>query len=783
MQDADVGESLASLLLGMSVAIGLLSGGAFDSRTQVIMLLCIAGFSLFKFRGVGLGNPSLWILVALLSVLGLAFAPAGLLPETLRASGLRSLLGTSASQTFSLQPWLSWDGWTQWLGFGVVGVLLLVRPVSEAERLFRARVLVGVVVAVAALGIAKKWVGFEPPWVVWLGDSGLKLFPNRNPFSTVLAVAGIAAMSCTHADLRRSRGSWWIWVAALVVLLAAIILNYSRGGIVLFFAGAGVWVVFLASSVSRGRNTGIMASFILLLLTLFFIFGGDVLLRFQGGSFSLPQDDWRVRLWSDAWSMIREAPWFGVGLGNFQALFPSYRSASVSQHVILHPESSLLLFGAESGLVGLGILVVGIAVLLYQIFPPGGVHQRSVRIAGVLSALMALAHVAFDVPGHTPAAVWSVLAFASLAAPSTEYQDKKTASARGGLCVIFALLVLAVGARCLFWVGQWQGVEQLRSIHAQAESHNASKRFHEAAQAADSGLRIAPLHWKLLYQRGMAGVFSREESSEVARYFRIAKEVETNLISIRWLEGVAWSRVGQWTRTLAAWREIFWVKGSWDHMVHIGLPGPTPEDYVRDMWNLTPQRYRGEIKNSVQSYPRAEIALLKRLPHDEFRQELEQLLERDPELASYPQNEKASLFSLWYERGDKERLIDSIKRNAEWLAVGWKWVAAWMAQQGDYQSAYAFILNRRSNTPWPQRDPSGLDADREAFLTRTDDMKVALNYALVLVASNRVSEAANVLPVIRRLGSPPSYFPWLEAHIWACQGKWQSAWDKIWPLI
>src|SRR5258708_24250439 len=94
------------------------------------------------------------------------------------------------------------------------------------------------------------------------------------------------------------------------------------------------------------------------------------------------------------------SPWCGVGLGNFRALFPLYRSASINQQSVWHPESDWLWLAAESGWLAVG-LALGLAVaVLRGAFPLTQGSRRHLRAAALAAGIAALLHSTFDVPGH-----------------------------------------------------------------------------------------------------------------------------------------------------------------------------------------------------------------------------------------------------------------------------------------------------------------------------------------------------------------------------------------------
>ncbi len=147
------------------------------------------------------------------------------------------------------------------------------------------------------------------------------------------------------------------WVCLLGVYTAALAVNRSRAGPVLFAAMTLAWLLAATPPRKRKPETIVAgAAVALLLATVFLLTGRAVMARLAGSGVM----DFRLKIYSDALRMIRDSPWTGTGLGSFNAIFPLYRNASVLQERVLHPESDWLWLAAEAGLPG----VVAVAGLL-----------------------------------------------------------------------------------------------------------------------------------------------------------------------------------------------------------------------------------------------------------------------------------------------------------------------------------------------------------------------------------------------------------------------------------
>jgi O-antigen ligase len=243
------------------------------------------------------------------------------------------------------------------------------------------------------------WTGFGP-------------FPNRNHTAALLAMGALAGAGCL---VRAARRKYWLQLGVAVFLEIAIIIalleSKSRGGLLGFGCGA---VLFGALAISKLRSRSAVAGAVaggLLGATLILSFGSKVLSRFESpGDGNIP-NNLRWQIWQDAIRVWHDAPLWGHGLGTFAAIFPFYQTVQAPEQVILHPESSWLLWLDELGAIPVAI---GAALLLYFIARniigavqagDRGFFIRAGAFAGVFGLLC---HGLWDVPAHR----WGTAAFA-----------------------------------------------------------------------------------------------------------------------------------------------------------------------------------------------------------------------------------------------------------------------------------------------------------------------------------------------------------------------------------
>ena len=196
-----------------------------------------------------------------------------------------------------------------------------------------------------------------------------------------------------------------------VFLIAAIILNLSRAGIAIVVGGSALWIAVVALRQRSSARIALGFSFVLLLLTAILLLGGQTLERFnfhQPGGTGLTAD-FRWKIFHDAFDMIRASPWCGVGLGNFESIFATFRHESLTQTRALHPESDWIWLWAELGWPALVVTILGAILLIRHVLPlQEGTNQRF-RLAALLGSVIFAIHGIVDVSAHRVGTAYAAL--------------------------------------------------------------------------------------------------------------------------------------------------------------------------------------------------------------------------------------------------------------------------------------------------------------------------------------------------------------------------------------
>ncbi|MGH7931729.1 MAG: O-antigen ligase family protein [Candidatus Binataceae bacterium] len=347
-------------------------------------------------------------------------------------------------RSLSIAPAATWAGLIEAVACAALFFLVLTYPFGatedrEAEARFCRTMVLGVLAiafGVAFIGLAQRlaWNGrilgvFVPrdwgaPQLGNLRASGPFVDPDHfaNYLAMVLPLALAGAMFRLPLVRKERRDDLRLACGAIVLLLAAaIVLSLSRGGWIA--AAFGVWLVIaLSLKYARERapkfvrrlrirvlpiSLGVVAVVIAAVL---FIIGPaareNVSTRI-GGTISEGVDlSYRPAIWSDSLGMIRDFPLTGVGLGCWPEIFNHYLRPPWSPFFYREAENDYIQYFAETGLVGLALLIWFIYVAAgklrrgAQALTP----QRWPLYAGLMAGLAVMVlHESVEFSLHTPA--------------------------------------------------------------------------------------------------------------------------------------------------------------------------------------------------------------------------------------------------------------------------------------------------------------------------------------------------------------------------------------------
>lgn len=233
------------------------------------------------------------------------------------------------------------------------------------------------------------------------------------------------------ADGRRQR-ELIVRLCMFFVCLTAMFLTVSRGGALFsLFAMAVVVVLFFRRDLPRSKGLIILiAGAGALALVLLQFLGGQVEGRIDAQGLA---DAGRAAAFRSSWQIIADHPWFGTGLGTFEAIFPAYRSSDISIVGIWDKAHSTPLELA----IELGIpmtLVIGSAWLVALLVLVHGTRRSRretvVPLAALGVCLIALLHTSIDFSMQVPAFAIIVFALTGIGLAQSVHTEQKITDRR-----------------------------------------------------------------------------------------------------------------------------------------------------------------------------------------------------------------------------------------------------------------------------------------------------------------------------------------------------------------
>ncbi len=711
--------------------------------------------------------------VALIALALVAFLPARWFPFPDWRSVLERL-GARLPATVSAQPWLTFQSTLHFLLGLAWSYYLLAADWTLAARKkawsFIALLIVGLAGAITVANFLQVRIPF------WPHTPEFGFFPNRNHTSNVLGIGGILVYALALDGFARRQRHWWIWIVALSLICWALILDYSRAGIILVVAGMVAWHLFWLITSGNKRRPLIASVGILLLLVVVFAWnGGQTMMRFiNEESNPLSASNMRFAIYRDAVDLSARAPLTGIGLPNFRYVFSTAQTHSIGEDVAAHPESDWLWAAVELGWLAPLLIAVLFVWWLSRCFPFEPGTYRLLRFAAMVCGCGFALHAFFDVPGHHIGAILPTLLLAG-----TALHPNQPFKLSGVVSILFRLtgIVLLFGAVFSFLSIAGSAnfptdvtVERWQKEIARALDQN---EYETASKMASRALGIAPLEWNIYYQRAVAevGLHSR---SPAKRDFAIARYLLPQWPDLWWKEGATWALAGEIDEAFQSWARM---------LRHFPQQAP---DLYRDIY--------GSIKDEPEVVDRWRLlgrdnkkcllVFFQNAGPVEFRVELDRVLADDPELKAFDATEKLTLFEAWFHSGDKLELAEALRERAHWRAIGWKQLARVYADYGDYENACATVREFASIplVPDPPARVTVADLELQVRLHPTD-VDAAAALCLALAKEDRIDQALARLQALHGVKGFPDYLRNLEAKLWEGKAEWGKAWNALSPFV
>src|SRR5437773_7901811 len=262
---------IANATVALLPVLACFLGGTTQKWEEGLVIMLLALCLLVRPPRFSLGPLTNLVLLILFVLGAVAFLPARWFFQPEWRAAFINDFGIELPSTFSPQPWItlsylvSFAAGLRWL-YVVSTQDLELREVRFQLRLFSCGIAL-----LAAICIALYLAHTTLPF--WNNEQNFGPFPNRNQTGDLFGLTAIMILACGQDDLRKGRKRWIVWILALVLIVATIILDSSRSGIVILVAGSVFWLGAFAFQQRSPSRLALGVSFLLLLLTALLLFG------------------------------------------------------------------------------------------------------------------------------------------------------------------------------------------------------------------------------------------------------------------------------------------------------------------------------------------------------------------------------------------------------------------------------------------------------------------------------------------------------------------------------
>jgi len=258
-------------------------------------------------------------------------------------------------------------------------------------------------------------------------------YVNRNHFAGfVELILPLALVPLALGRVRRER--WPVVSLFAVVLIGALFLSVSRGGIVSF--GVELAVLALVMIQRRTMRNQLFAGASVLLLALLMVSWlgvGQLLQRFSSFQSLEVTAGKRASMRHDTWQIFLHNPVVGTGLGTLQIVYPPYESLYDGK-IVNHTHNDYLEALAETGILGglccawfLGVLLSESLRRLRQI---NNSFAGALQLSGLVACSGFLVHGLVDFNLHIPSNAFLFFLMAHLATSELEPAGPPSAAHR-----------------------------------------------------------------------------------------------------------------------------------------------------------------------------------------------------------------------------------------------------------------------------------------------------------------------------------------------------------------
>ncbi len=739
-----------------------------------LVLICFASRRKLPMTAmIGLAGAMLAPLLSFLPAAWLSQAPAW--RKTLELDW-----GVELSKTLTPQAAVTLEAWgffsicCIWLGW------CLTRGFSDHQRraMIHTLTIGGILLCLLSIMEGSKLISIS--WwprnqIAW--GHGFGPFANRNHISSLAAITSVLCASAAYDAHRRKSRLWILFVLGFFAPVTCIFMNSSRAGLVLLCLGMTAWFGTIAMRRGFFKKLAVSSSLIFIIATLLVMSGGNISKRLtEEGIADFASGQGRSSIYVECLKMSLDSPWTGIGLGNFDAVFPQFSGLYEPVNRFLHPESDLLWLLAEGGLLP---LLPSLLLLLWIFMSTGpwfgkkkkrksGMQDRRLRNAAAIVFTLGVIHGLGDVPNHGLGYALFMALLAGIAIrprrlPQAAAAPQRIAFRVGGLAA------LALGSA---WAAISMGHAVLPGTSAAEELRTRAIKLMDSGSPSgalplmDQAISMKPMDFRFYFERARIRLRLGQPLNDALTDFSRSRMLEPHFARYCYTEGVVWLDYNP-SFALIAWRELLrrWPGSNYWAMLEHAKQHP---ELREPLWTLaTTVSLKMEYLTRFNSREDLDMCL-------------RSLLTQQPDLEGLEATQRESLFNLWYQHGDQAALISALETNRKWRDDGWRILAEHYARNSDFQRACQTVV---PYLPSVTRTAPGTSSDipalERALLYNPTDARRGIDLFQAQKNQGDIDGALRTLEKVAAIPNAPSYIRQEIAALYIMKQDFRRAWEHL----
>src|SRR6266480_8030203 len=239
-KNATITRWIVNAIIALLPVLACFLGGATQKWEEGLVITLLALCLLVRPPRFSLGALTNLVLLTLFILAAVAFLPARWFFRPEWRAAFVNDFGIQLPSTLTPQPWItlsylvSFAAGLSWL------YVVSTQDLELREARLQLRLFTSGIALLAAISIA--FYLAHTTLAFWHNERNFGPFPNRNQTGDLFGLTAIMILAWGQDDLRKRRKRWIVWILALVLIVAATILNFSLSGIGILAAGSAFWL-------------------------------------------------------------------------------------------------------------------------------------------------------------------------------------------------------------------------------------------------------------------------------------------------------------------------------------------------------------------------------------------------------------------------------------------------------------------------------------------------------------------------------------------------------------